>query len=170
MPRRRTSNRPIRRRIKLKTRQDAQSEMGWIYRAVDAGKMPPAEGTRRVFIIDKMLSSGLPDARAMSAGGGYTPPIIQILSVPSGCFLNRAQIEATERGEPFVDIALCTPRQLEHDEPPLLEHSPQVEPDEQHGEPAAIESAPPGPEPDPIMKRAMAMGYIPLPRRVRPVD
>jgi hypothetical protein len=169
MPRRRTSNRPIRRRIKLRTRQDAQSEMGWIYRAVDAGKMAAAEGTRRVFIIDKMLSSGLPDARATSAGG-YAPPIIQILSVPSGCFLNQAQIGAMERGEPIVDVNQCT--QLER-EPQLLEHAPQLEPDdEQHEEPAVIECAPPEPEPelDPIMERAMAMGYTLLPRRIRPVD
>ena len=104
----------------------------------------------------------------MTAGGSCAPPIIQILSVPSGCFLNQAQIEATERGEPFVDIAQCTPMQLEHAAPQLLEHAPRSEP--KYEEPAAIESAPLEPEPDPVMKRAMEMGYTPLPRRIRPVD
>ena len=63
MPRRRTSNRPLRRRIKLNTQQDVQSELGKVYRSVDAGNMSPAEGTRRVFMLDKLRASGLPDAR-----------------------------------------------------------------------------------------------------------
>jgi hypothetical protein len=132
MPRRRTSNRPIRRRIRLETMQDVQSELGKVYKAVDAGSMSPAEGTRRVFILDKLRASGLPDARARS--GGLVPPAIQILSVPTNCFLSHEQIEAMKRGVPFVDIAQCTPIQ-----PALLEHAPQLDADEQREEPAAIE-------------------------------
>jgi hypothetical protein len=135
MPRRRTSNRPIRRRIKLATQQDVQTELGRVYKAVDAGTMSPAEGTRRVFILDKLRASGLPDARATSAGC-YVPPVIQILSVPSNHFLSAEQIEAVNRGEPFINIAECTPIRLEHDEPALLEHTPHAEPDAQHEEPA----------------------------------
>ena len=54
MPRRRTSNRPLKRRIKLETQQDVQSELGKVYRAVDRSDMSPAEGTRRVFMLDKL--------------------------------------------------------------------------------------------------------------------
>ena len=94
MPRRRTSNRPLKRRIKLETQQDVQSELGKVYRAVDRSDMSPAEGTRRVFMLDKLRASGLPDARA-KAGGGYVAPVINVFSVPSGYFLSLEQIEAT---------------------------------------------------------------------------
>src|SRR4249919_333747 len=87
MPRRRTSNRPLRRRIKLNTQQDVQSELGKVYRSVDAGNMSPAEGTRRVFMLDKLRASGLPDARA-KADGGYVAPVLNVFSVPSGYFLS----------------------------------------------------------------------------------
>ena len=91
---------------------------GKVYRAVDACKMSPAEGTRRVFMLDKLRASGLPDARA-KAGGGYAPPVINILSVPSGYFLSHEPVEASKRGEPFIDASQCTPLRLEHDEPML---------------------------------------------------
>jgi hypothetical protein len=123
MPRRRTSNRPLKRRIKLDTQQDAQSEMGKVYRAVDRGDMSPSDGTRRVFMLDKLRASGLPDARA-KAGGGYVPPVIQIFSVPSGFFLSAEQVEAHKRGEPIVDVDQCTPLVLEHEATlPALETS-----------------------------------------------
>ena len=91
--------------------------------------------SRRVFILDKLRASGLPDVRATSAGT-YAPPVVQIVSVPSNHFLSQAQIEAMKRGEPLIDIAECTPIRLERDEPQLLEHTPHVEPDAQHEESA----------------------------------
>jgi hypothetical protein len=117
MPRRRTSNRPLKRRIKLETQQDVQSELGKVYRAVDRGDMSPAEGTRRVFMLDKLRASGLPDARA-KAGGGYVAPVINVFSVPSGYFLSLEQIEAHNRGEQIIDVNDC--KQLAFEPEPQL--------------------------------------------------
>lgn len=118
--------------------------MGKTYRAVQRGDMTPANGTRNIFMLDKLRASGLPDARA-KAGNGYVAPVIQIYSVPSGCFLSLEQIEASKRGKSIIDASQCTPVQLDHDGPPLLEHAPRLEP----AEPAAHESAQAEPSPTP---------------------
>jgi hypothetical protein len=141
MPRRRTSNRPLKRRIKLNTQQDAQSEMGKVYRAVDRGDMSPSEGTRRVFMLDKLRASGLPDARA-KAGGGYAAPVINVFSVPSGYFLSLEQIEAHNRGEHIIDVNDCKQLALEpKPQLPMLEVSEPVtiEIDAAPGDPTVVD-------------------------------
>lgn len=139
MPRRRTSNRPLRRRIKLNTQQDVQSELGKVYRSVDAGNMSPAEGTRRVFMLDKLRASGLPDARA-KADGGYVAPVLNVFSVPSGYFLSSEQIEATKRGEQIIDINQCTPFGLEPQPPmPEVNEPATTEIDAAPGDPTVVD-------------------------------
>ena len=95
MPRRRTSNLPLKRRIKLETRQDVQSEMGKKYRAVQHGDLPRAEGAKDIAMLDKICSSGLPDALDVRRGG-YVPPVINIYAVPSNYFFSSEQIEHEE--------------------------------------------------------------------------
>lgn len=116
MPRRRTSNLPLKRRIKLETRQDVQSEMGKKYRAVQHGDLPRAEGAKDIAMLDKICSSGLPDALDVRRGG-YVPPVINIYAVPSNYFFSSEQIAAMNRGEQVIKPADCTPLQIEHEEP-----------------------------------------------------
>ena len=141
MPRRRTSNRPLKRRIKLETQQDVQSELGKVYRAVDRSDMSPAEGTRRVFMLDKLRASGLPDARA-KAGGGYAAPVINVFSVPSGYFLNHRADRGHNRGEQIIDVNDCKQLALEPEpQLPMLEVSEPVtiEIDAAPGDPTVVD-------------------------------
>ena len=167
MPRRRTSNKPIRRRIKLDHKGDALTEMCRTFRAVKNGDLPRADGVRDVAMLDK-IHNGMPDHTASST---FTPPVINIYSVPSGFFLSYEQIEAANRGERIIEPSQCTPLLLEQQEPSTsalitIEHAPIVQP-QPEPEPEPIEIIEPEPALDPIMQRAMAMGYKPLPLRPR---
>ena len=67
MPRRRTSNKPIKRRIKLDHKGDALTEMCRTFRAVKNGELPRADGVRDVAMLDK-IHNGMPDHDAKSTG------------------------------------------------------------------------------------------------------
>jgi hypothetical protein len=88
---------------------------------------------------------------------------VRIISVPADHFLSQADMERLQSHLPLT----VEGQSLEYPPPEPIE-----QPDEPacFEEPAAAESALPEPEHDPVLKRAMEMGYTPLPRRVRPVD
>ena len=113
MPRRRTSNKPIRRRIKLDHKGDALTEMCRTFRAVKNGDLPRADGVRDVAMLDK-IHSGMPEH---TAGPSFTAPNINIYSVPSGFFLSDEQIQAIPRGDKVFDPDQCTPLPIVLDEP-----------------------------------------------------
>jgi hypothetical protein len=109
MPRRRTSNRPLKRRIKLDSQGDALNEMCRTFRAVKNGELPRADGVRDVGML-KEIRVALPDNRAER--GGYVPPVFNILAVPTNHFLTGEQIERNRLGLPIVGITDCEPFDL----------------------------------------------------------
>ena len=95
-----------------------------------------------------------------------------ILNVPTA-FIG----PASKPGRFGMRIMRPKPAREAHLEPLQIEHSPRAEltfAGAAQSQPDPIERAPVGPAPapelDPILKRAMEMGYTPLPRRVRLVD
>ncbi len=112
MPRRRTSNRPLKRRIKLETARDIQDEMGKRYRAMQHGDALRSDVSKDVYVLDK-LRAGLPEMAENGSGNGYSIPGFTILSMPTNHFLTGEQITALKRGEPIVDVRKCTPLLLE---------------------------------------------------------
>ena len=80
MPRRRTSNRPLKRRIRLETQGDIMTEMCRRYRAGQHGDSPRADVVRDIVSLDK-IRSGMPDDIA-TVGGGTV--VINLFGVPPG--------------------------------------------------------------------------------------
>ena len=105
MPRRRTSNKPIRRRIKLNHKGDALTEMCRTFRAVKNGDLARADGVRDITMLDK-IHSGMPEHTAIRTAA---PVIINVFSVPTNYFLSDVQIEALKRNELIIDVNECTP-------------------------------------------------------------
>ena len=115
MSRKRDPNKPIKQRTRLETVEDINRELRRTYRLFINKQITHAEMSRRRELL-VALRAGLPEpVERPKSAGGYVRPVIQILSVPSGCFLSQAQIETMKGGEPFVDIAQCTPMLLQHD-------------------------------------------------------
>ena len=87
------------------------------------------------------------------------PATINVISIESGTFLNEDDVRRMHGITPFKTIEhvqnFSPPEQIEVPTPP----EPDPEP-----EPA------PEPELSPAMKHAMALGYVPLPRRPHRVD
>ena len=101
-------------RIKLETVQDVQSEMGKCYRAVQHGELAPSDGTRFIFILDKLRASGLPDARANAAGGGGF--ILNICPIAAGTYFSREacqHLQQTGQLPPDAVITLIEPTEPE---------------------------------------------------------
>jgi hypothetical protein len=147
MSRKRTSTAPPKLRAKLDTAEEINLELKRTYRLFINKQITHADMTRRKELL-VALRAGLPDPVERPKVNGYVPPAIHVFSVPSGCFLSPAQIEAQQRGEPFVDIDQCTPI-LPEQEQALLEHAPQSEPEELYKAPAVDITEPPlDPEPD----------------------
>ena len=91
---------------------------------------------------------------------------VNILTVPSGTFLNEATMQQlNERADTFTRTPLIEHHSAQPEAPAPTEIA-KIIVEETASEPVAE----PAPEPDPVLKRAMAMGYQPLPRRICPVD
>jgi hypothetical protein len=88
-------------------------EMGRLIRLSYNGHLPPEELTKYVFALDK-LRACLESAEAQAAAAAAkVPPVpskvsISIISVPSGCHFNNAQMEQLSRGD-------TSPLQIEHE-------------------------------------------------------
>ena len=119
MPKKRTSTAPLRLRTRIDTVEQINDEMRRTYRLFINKTITHAEMSRRRELL-VALRAGLPDPIERPKSDDYTALAIHIFSVPSNCFLSFEQIEAAKRNEPIVDIAQCTPLQLEHDEPQLM--------------------------------------------------
>ena len=85
MPRRRTSNKPIRRRIRLDHRGHALDEMCKTFRAVKNGDLPRADGVRDVAMLDR-IRDGMPEH---TASGTFTGTVhYNIVPVVSGTWFS----------------------------------------------------------------------------------
>jgi hypothetical protein len=89
MPRKRTSNLPVKRRIRLESRRDIQAEMGKRYVAAQHGELDRSDLTRDIFALDK-IRAGIPetvDAEVVQCIGD-----IVIMPIAAGTFFDRAAI------------------------------------------------------------------------------
>ena len=105
-------------------------------------------------IVEKLLPLQV-NASGMSSGPSISQ--VNIISVPTDTYLSAEDMARFQPPTQTIEHVL----QAIAPEP---EHAPQQE----EPEAPAHEIAPP--EPDPIMQRAKAMGYTPLPPRIRLVD
>jgi hypothetical protein len=129
-------------------------------------------------LLQKTFTPG--DLVPERGAGAMVPTVVNVISVPPDHFecpdgFYRPGFEA----RPLWDAhhAAEKPAREAHLEPLQIEHSPRAEltfAGAAQSQPDPIERAPVGPAPapelDPVLKRAMEMGYTPLPRRVRLVD
>ena len=107
-------------------------------------------------LAERLLPPSVVVANNSSSGGHIHT--VNIVSIPSGVHLSQEELARLNQPQLTIDHApqLEDSGDVEHE--PLPESIAQlVEQIEQ----------PPEPEPDPIMRRALAMGYVPLPPRPR---
>jgi hypothetical protein len=180
----------------LKTLRDILSEQGRVYRATINGKLMPEEGARLAYQLrelrgtleviaatDAAAKVAAAEAAAITARATYAPPAINIVTVPSGVFVNEAMMQQIhENADSFPRRSLI--EHVESTSEPITEVVVQSEPTSQMGEiehyvaqagPEAPAIAPkpapePETEPDPLRRRARELGFELLPRRVCEVD
>lgn len=145
-------------------------EMGRLIRLSYNGHLPAEELTKYVFALDKLracLESAISIEANAIANAPPPPPgdvTINVLTIPEGRFLTPEQMAT---GYDWGKEMAAAETVIETE---LIEHMPPAKPEpvaEPEPEPIA---APVQPELDPVMKRAMEMGYKPLPPRIRLVE
>jgi hypothetical protein len=185
MPKRQRSKLHARVTVKLDTVMGIAREMGRLIRLSYNGHITISELTGHMYALDKLrgcLESAIAIETAAKAAAPPPAPgnvAISILSVPSGYFLSEAQRREDYKWD--IDAIKNEQKQLTQAEPPRpapelpietggLE-TPSVFAAQSPSEPEPVAPEPP-PEPElsPVMRRAMAMGYRPLPRRICPAD
>jgi hypothetical protein len=186
---------PKRQRTKLHARNGVHlssvmgvvQEMARLLRLSYNGHLPSTELTRYVYALDR-IRAGIESAKnleiQMAAVAPKPPPpptTVNILTVPSGTFLDEAAMQKlSEKADTFPRRPL-----IEHVEPPpqptaeeavlsVVSEAGPIEPDAPT-EPEAPAAAPKpvlvhDEEPDPLRRRARALGFELLPRRVCPVE
>ena len=141
--------------------------MGRVYRATINGLISTADGARLTFMLrERRCTQEAINAEAALAIANAPPPPpgdfhLNILTIPEGRFLTHEQMSADYDWKKEIAAAETAI------ETELIEHMPQAKPPVAEPEPIA---APAQPELDPIMQRAMEMGYTPLPRRIHLVE
>jgi hypothetical protein len=173
------------------------SEQSRVYRATINGMISTADGARLTYQLKELRCTR--EAMALEAENATrkAPAVpskvnISIVSIPAGCFIDAESAERISSGELLKQAGVKTLtlddytrnaaiQQAEADReidaaisaaaPAALAYEPGN--GDTFGEASRAQSTPaPVPEPElsPTMRRPMAMGYTPLPRRPCPVD
>ena len=143
------------------------AEIGRIYRLIDNGQLNPAVAARKVSTLVAFARWHAGGGRR-TAADAYVPTVVNVLAVPSNFFLSHDQIEAYKNGETIIDVNKCEP--LVFDPLALTKEAPVIAFTPPKSLPRPAPDVEPAPVLDPVMQRAMEMGYTPLPPRARPVD
>jgi hypothetical protein len=91
MPRRRTSNRPLRRRIKLETPGDVLTEMVRATRQARNGDLPRTDAVKDVQMLDR-VRTGLIEQGVSNAVNGIGSINFIITPIASGTYLSREAV------------------------------------------------------------------------------
>jgi hypothetical protein len=147
------------------------SEQARVYRAVVNGILTPGEGAQMIFMLKEIrcTKEAIDAAEATALANAPKPPppptTINVLTVPSGVFINEETMQRlNERADHFTRTPL-----IDHVVEPASESVVAVEPEqpkpsEPSFEPAPALPAKPTPELSPNMRRAIELGFKPLPR------
>ena len=103
------ANRTPEKRAKLRTVDEINDEMRRNYRLSVNKKITLNEAKNRNASL-ALLRNGMSDPVDPAQ---YTPPDINVLSVPSSYFLSLEQIQSVKKGVPIIDIAQCATVEFE---------------------------------------------------------
>jgi hypothetical protein len=183
MPKRRRSPKHARIAVRLDSVMSVAREMGRLIRLSYNGHLAPEELSKYVFCLDKLrcclesaanieaqakaaeAEAAQATEAAQAAQAARAPVTINVMSVPSGCFLSPEQLRPKWAFDGLTSEHTPSAPTIEHHTEPVDCSSPTASAE------APIETMPTEPAPAPmserdrLVQRARAQGWEPLPPR-----